>query len=79
MLTHYRERTKLACMAGPSTAPKAAKKHPHPALEAIERAPPDDEPVTPEDEAALEEALADVREGRTVSHDEVRRRRLSGK
>ena len=78
MLTHYRERTKLACMAGPSTAPKTAK-HPHPALEAIERAPLDDEPVTPEDEAALEEALADVREGRTVSHDEVRRRWLSGK
>lgn len=64
-------------MAGPSTAPKVAKKHP--ALEVIERAPLDDEPVTPEDEAALEEALADVREGRTVSHDEVRRRWLSGK
>jgi predicted transcriptional regulator len=64
-------------MAGPSTAPGAAKKHP--VLEAIERAPLDDEPVTPEDEAALKEALADVREGRTVSHDEVRRRWLSGK
>lgn len=36
----------------------------------------DDEPVTPEDEAALAEAYADVAAGRVVSHDDARRRLL---
>lgn len=39
-------------------------------------APEDDEPVTPEDEAALAEAYADVAAGRVVPHDEARRRLL---
>lgn len=39
-------------------------------------APVDDEPVTPEDEAALAEAYADVAAGRLFSHDEARRRLL---
>jgi len=37
-------------------------------------APIDDEPETPEEKAAAEEALRDIREGRTVSHEEVKRR-----
>jgi len=37
-------------------------------------APIDDEPETPEEQAAVEEALRDIREGRTVSHEEVKRR-----
>lgn len=37
-------------------------------------APDDDEPETPEERAAVEEALRDVREGRTVPHEEVKRR-----
>jgi hypothetical protein len=36
----------------------------------------DGEPLTPEDEAALEEAYADVAAGRLVSHEEARRRLL---
>lgn len=37
-------------------------------------APIDDEPETPEEQAAVEEALGDIREGRAVSHEEVKRR-----
>jgi hypothetical protein len=36
-------------------------------------APPDDEPETPEEQAAVEEALRDMREGRFLSHDELKR------
>ena len=36
----------------------------------------DGEPLTPEDEAALQEAYADVAAGRLVSHAEARRRLL---
>jgi hypothetical protein len=46
--------------------------------DAVERAlllaPDDDEPETPEERAAVEEALRDLREGRTVPHEEVKRR-----
>jgi len=47
-----------------------------PILSALNAAPPDDEPVTEEDLAALEEAWEDVRQGRVISHKEVRRRAL---
>jgi hypothetical protein len=45
-----------------------------PVLLALATAPEDDEPLTPEDEAAIEEGLADIAAGRVVSHEEVRRR-----
>jgi hypothetical protein len=47
-----------------------------PALRALALAPMDDEPMTDEDRAALEEARADVAAGRVVSHAEARRRLL---
>jgi hypothetical protein len=49
-----------------------------PVLKALREAPLDDEPVTEEDLKALEEAWEDVRQGRVVSHEEVRRRVLEG-
>jgi hypothetical protein len=45
-----------------------------PLLRVLEAAPEDDEPLTPEDEAAIEEAWADVRAGRVISDDELGRR-----
>jgi predicted transcriptional regulator len=45
-----------------------------PALRAYIEAPLDDEPETPEEQAAVEEALEDVRAGRVVSHEEARQR-----
>ena len=39
-------------------------------------APYDDEPLTPEDVAALSEARADIAAGRVVSHEEARHRLL---
>lgn len=45
-----------------------------PVLKALREAPLDDEPVTEEDLKALEEAWEDVRQGRVVSHEEIRRR-----
>lgn len=47
-----------------------------PVLAALRDAPPDDEPLTEEDVAALEEAWEDVRQGRLVSHEEIRRQVL---
>jgi hypothetical protein len=47
-----------------------------PFLRALRNAPPDDEPLTDEDVAALDEAWEDVRQGRLVSHEEVRRQVL---
>jgi len=47
-----------------------------PVLVALREAPLDDEPLTDEDLAALEEARKDVAQGRLISHDEVRRRFL---
>ncbi len=41
-------------------------------------APFDDEPLTPEDIAALEEAHEDIRAGREISHEEARRLLLGG-
>lgn len=35
--------------------------------------PLDDEPETPEEQDAVREGLADIRAGRTVSHEEIRR------
>lgn len=43
-----------------------------PVARALQEAPIDDEPVTAEDLAALEDAERDWQEGRTVSHDEAR-------
>jgi predicted transcriptional regulator len=37
-------------------------------------APIDDEPETAEEQAAVEEALRDIREGRALTHKEVKRR-----
>jgi predicted transcriptional regulator len=42
-------------------------------LYTVDTAPEDDEPYTPEERAAVAAALRDVEEGRTVSHDEVKR------
>lgn len=39
----------------------------------LEDAPLDDEPVTPEDEAALAQAERDVAEGRILTHEDARR------
>ena len=47
-----------------------------PVIKALREAPPDDEPITPEDLAALEEAEEDARQGRLVPHEEIRRRVL---
>lgn len=40
-------------------------------------APPDDEPLTDEDEAALEEALEEYRRGELISAEEIKRELLS--
>lgn len=48
-------------------------------LKALREAPPDDEPVTEEDWAALEEAWEDVRQGRLTPHEEIRRRVMGEK
>ncbi len=45
---------------------------------ALQDAPLDDEPLTEEDLAALAEAYEDLKKGRVVSHEEVRRRILEG-
>ena len=42
----------------------------------LDTAPVDDEPTTPEEEAAVEEAREDVRRGRTIPLEEVKRRLL---
>lgn len=42
-------------------------------LYTTDTAPEDDEPYTPAERAAVAEALRDVEEGRTVSHEEVKR------
>lgn len=47
-----------------------------PVLAALQNAPPDDEPLTEEDVAALEEVYEDLAQGRVVSHEEARRRLL---
>lgn len=45
-----------------------------PFLRALADAPEDDEPLTPEDEAAIDEAYRDVAAGRVMSDDELWRR-----
>lgn len=45
-----------------------------PVLRALETAPLDDEPLTPEEEAEMREAYADIAAGRVMTIDEVRRR-----
>ena len=40
----------------------------------LETAPFDDEPETAEEQAAVAEALEDLREGRTIAHEDVKRR-----
>jgi predicted transcriptional regulator len=62
----------------PTTTARQRHEDSNLADERIERsllfAPIDDEPETPEEKAAAEEALRDIHEGRTVSHEEVKRR-----
>ena len=47
--------------------------HEEPRLYTFDDAPYDDEPLTPEEVAAIEEAKAAIARGETVSHDEVMR------
>jgi hypothetical protein len=42
--------------------------------EHLESLPSDDEPLTPEDEAAIERSLKSMREGRGITDDELDRR-----
>ena len=44
----------------------------------LDTAPEDDEPETPEERAAVEEGLRDLREGHTIPHAEIVRRWGSG-
>lgn len=44
-----------------------------PVLNALLNAPEDDEPVTPEEEAAVQRARADIDAGRVYSHEEAKR------
>lgn len=48
-----------------------------PLLRVLKEAPIDDEPETEEERRAVEEAWEDVRAGRVVSHEEVKRMFLS--
>ncbi|MEA2694414.1 MAG: hypothetical protein QOJ16_3801 [Acidobacteriota bacterium] len=50
-----------------------------PVQTALENAPFDEEPLSPEDVAALEEARRDLAEGRVVSHEEARKRLRIGR
>jgi hypothetical protein len=45
-----------------------------PVLRALLDAPEDDEPVTPEEEAALEESHREVAAGKVISHAELKRK-----
>ena len=45
-----------------------------PVLKAAREAPLDDEPVTPEEEAALEESHREVAAGKVISHAELKRK-----
>ena len=40
----------------------------------LDTAPPDDEPETPEERAAVEEALREIGSGSGIPHEEVKRR-----
>jgi hypothetical protein len=52
-----------------------ASRHEDPVVRLLDNAPEDDEPVTEEDEAALQEAYAEMDRGApTMSVDEFRRR-----
>ena len=51
-------------------------RHSDPVLFAHETAPLDDEPVTEEDLRAGEEALKELAQGETFSHEQIRRRYL---
>jgi hypothetical protein len=44
-----------------------------PFLRAVANAPEDDEPLSPEDEAAIEEGLDAIERGEVISQDELRR------
>ncbi|CAN5283310.1 hypothetical protein BH24GEM2_BH24GEM2_08040 [soil metagenome] len=46
---------------------------PAPVLYTLDNAPPDDEPYTDEERAAVAEAWEDVRAGETIPHQEVKR------
>lgn len=47
-----------------------------PVLRALREAPEDDEPETPEEASAVQEAREDVAAGRLIPHEEARRRLL---
>ena len=47
-----------------------------PLLKKLLEAPFEDEPITPEEEAAVQEAWEDVKAGRVIPHEEVKRRFL---
>lgn len=47
-----------------------------PVLRAYLEAPFDDEPVTPDEQEAIDRAYEDIRAGRVVSHEKARRRLL---
>jgi len=53
---------------------ESAEEEDDPVLRSLREAPVDDEPETPEERAAVEEALREIREGRTIPHEEVKRR-----
>jgi len=55
---------------GPATTPAPKQ---HPALEALENAPIDDEPVTEDEERDIAEAREAVRRGEVLTHEEVRK------
>jgi predicted transcriptional regulator len=48
--------------------------HEDPVIAAFRNAPEDDEPLSDEDERAIAEGRADIAAGRTVSHEEIRRK-----
>jgi predicted transcriptional regulator len=50
-----------------------------PKLLQLATAPWDDEAVTPEEEAAIAEAMDDIKQGRLIPHEEIKREFLGGR
>lgn len=50
-----------------------------PVIAALLRAPQDDEPEIPEEDAAVLEAYEDISTGRVVPHEEAKRRLIGGR
>lgn len=51
----------------------AARRGRHALTEFLDNAPADDEPVTPEEEALVQEAREEIARGQLISADEIRR------